>query len=371
MPTPIRRRFAVDTELLDKVATVDTLNRVALITTNDIFSGARYSLVTPDDWKSKVSFTSFPEEYNWLDAHFGQDGGSPADAYVVYWNKAATGEAAETVGDAYEDAKRRGVSAYVLEYVGKNAASKADQLAISNYVESSEQKMEAILLTNDPQAILDSGDNPTDAGYQARTASLNRTTFIYHPAGLDAAGGSYDSQRPDAASAGKMIWRDAGAEQWDYHALSKVSDSNLTAGQQEILRAKGYNFVETFANTTFTHLFPGRTVTDREIRIQWGADWFDNNLQTSLANFAFRAGLMAFDYETFNAVEALVRSWLDRALRRRIILEGYTVNMPDPDTFTASERASGKAVLNNIYRATLNSAIDDWTVTGQWVIGGE
>lgn len=369
MTTPLRRRFSVNTELLDKVATVDTLNRVALITTNDIFSGARYSLVTPDDWRDQVSFTSFPEEYNWLDSHFGQDGSSPADAYIVYWNKAATGDNAETAAKAMDDAIAKGASWYVPEYIGKNAAAIPDQIAIAQYVESSEQKMQAIFLTNDASALNDSGS--TDLALRLKTLGLNRSTVIWQPTGNDVAGNSYDSQRADAAIAGAMIWRDAGKDQWDYHTLSKVSDSNLTDGQQVILRAKGYNFIETFTNTTFTHMYKGRTVTGREIRIQWGADWFDNNLQVSLANFAFRAGLMAFDYETFNAVEALVRSWLERARVRRIILEDYTVTMPDPDSFTASQRASGTATLNNIYRATLNSAIDDWTITGQWVIGGE
>lgn len=369
MTTPIKRRFSVETELLDKVATVDTLNRVGLITTNDIFSGARYALVTPDDWKDQVSFTSFPEEYNWLTAHFGQDGGSPADAYVIYWDKAATGDDAETVAQAIDDAISKGVGVYQLQFIGKNASAITDQLAIAAYVQSAQQNMQAMFLTNDATALGDAGTS--DLGYRARLLSLERTAAIYHPTGLDAAGNSYDAQRPDAAIAGKMIWRDAGADQWDYHALTLVSDSNLTAGQQTILRAKGYNFVETFTNTTFTHLYKGRLVTDREIRIQWGADWFDNNAMASLANFAFRTDLMAFDYETFNAVEAILRGWLERARVRRIILDDYTVTMPDPDSFSASQRASGTATLNNIYRATLNSAIDDWTVTGQWVIGGQ
>jgi len=369
MTTPIKRRFSVETELLDKVATVDTLNRVALITTNDIFSGARYSLVTPDDWQDQVSFTSFPEEYNWLTAHFGQDGGAPADAYIVYWDKAATGDDAETVAAALNDAISKGVSWYQLQYIGKLAADVNDQIAIAQYIQSAEQNMQGLFLTTDATALVDSG--ATDFGYRARLLSLERSAAIYHPTGLDAAGNSYDTQRPDAAIGGKMIWRDPGADQWDYHALTLVSDSNLTAGQQTILRAKGYNFIETFTNTTFTHMYKGRLVTDREIRIQWGADWFDNNVMASLANFAFRTDLMAFDYETFNAVEAILRAWLGRANTRRIILDDYTVTMPDPDSFSASERASGTATMNNIYRATLNSAIDDWTITGQWVIGGQ
>jgi hypothetical protein len=90
MPTPIRRRFAVDTLLQDKVATVDVLNRAGFITTNDLFSGERYRILTPDSYADEVNAVTHPVEFKWLQTHFSQEGGAPADVAVIYWNKTAS-----------------------------------------------------------------------------------------------------------------------------------------------------------------------------------------------------------------------------------------------------------------------------------------
>ena len=483
MTTPLRRRFQVDTELLDKVAPVDTLNRAALLTTSAVTGGQRYLYLTPDDYTTQVNSATFPKEFAWLQAHFGQDGGAPADCYIINWNKtpaAATAgrltsgvldsnaqqmsnfnaitagtlniqtnttmrnltdidlsgaanlaavataisskltggtvawdgangrfvitssttgtsstvtlgtetplsglmklassaggystpglaSTAETMEEAIDDAISLGVNWYVIEFIGDTAGDIADQLALAQVNESFENKTQCILKTSDPNAIL--ANATSDIGYQARAISLERTSVIYHPAGTNVVP-NMTLQRPDAAIAGKLLWTDAGARQWDYQALTLVSDSALTDAQQVILRNKGYNFIETFTNTTFTHMYPGRTCTDREIRVQWGADWFDNNLQASLASFAFRTPLMAFDEETFTAVESLIREWLERAVDRRVILDDYTVALPDPDSIPAAVRKSGIATFNDVYQATINSAIDGWTIRGNWSIGG-
>ena len=488
MPTPIRRRFAVDTLLNDKVATVDVLNRAGLVTTNDLFSGERYRLLTPDSYTDEVDSVTFPVEYKWLKDHFSQDGGAPADVAVIYWNKtgtttpatagtltggglssgeqslanftsindgaltlsidgtskdvtavdltgatsmaevaaalqakltpdataswaAGTGQfiitsattgttstvtapaatelssamklttaagavpaagSASVTGEAFPDAMSdfyaHGGNAYLYEFIGSDAAAIPDQLTIAAWVQSTpENKCQALFLTTDPNAK--SNTATSDLGYQLRNTGMERSSVIHHPTGT-VAGVNLTGQRPDAAVAGRILWTDAGAQQWDYKQLTTLSDSGFTPTEQGNLRAKGYNFIETFANTTFTHMYPGRTVTDREIRIQWGADWMDNNLQASLANYAFRTPLMAFDEETFTDVEALIREWLERAVDRRVILDDYTVSLPDPDSIPASVRKSGIATFNDVYQATLNSAIDGWVVRGTWSIGG-
>jgi len=118
-------------------------------------------------------------------------------------------------------------------------------------------------------------------------------------------------------------------------------------------------------------VFPGRLCTDREIRIQWGADWHDANVQASLANYAFRTPLMAFDQDTFADVEAILYFWGGEAEKRRIIKPGsFVVTLPDPDSVPASVRASGIANFNNVYEAELNSAIDSWRLQGSWKVGG-
>jgi hypothetical protein len=174
-----------------------------------------------------------------------------------------------------------------------------------------------------------------------------------------------------------MSATEEGSAQWDWHALVGVSDSNLTAAQQDVLgkfgTGKGYNFIEQMKNTTFIHMFRGRTVTDREIRIQWGADWHDVSVETGFANYAFQNDLMAFDDETFADAESIVYQWRDQALARRIIVNTAAnpavVKFPDPDTIDASTRASGVATLSDVYDYKLNSAIDEWNITGNWSLG--
>lgn len=355
MPTPIRRRFKVDTLLLDSTAPVAVLDVPALITTNDIFSGDTWRELAEDEWSTAISQATYPVEYKWMQTLFGQ-ALTPSKAIIIYWDD--TG--ADTVEDALDAAVADGAAWYTLSYFEGAAADVTILQDIAEYNQSFAEKTQAMLFSTDVNAL--SAAAETDIGFLLREASIDRTSVFYHPL-------AQVTERPDAAVLGRMMPTNAGEEQWDYKALSFVSDSGLTSAQQATLRAKGYNFVETFNNTTFTHVYPGRTCTDREIRTQWGADWFDANVQSSLANYAFRTPLMAFDDDTFNDVEGLIKVWLESALTRRIITE-YSVDLPDPETIPAATRATGIATFNNVYTATLNSAIDGWVVSGNWTIGG-
>ena len=367
MPTPLRRRFRVDTLLLDKTAPIAVLDVAALITKSDgLFTGgARWISVAEDDFSETVPVATYPVENAWLSAYFGQ-ALKPETALLILWDHDAVG--GETVEEALDLAVAQNAAWYQLHYVGNAAADIATQLDIAQYNQSFEEKTQTLLLTNDANAI----DNlaTSDIGYQCRNTALERTAIIYHPTGT-VNGINVTDQRPDGAAAGRMLSTDEGAEQWDWKALSLVSDSGLSASQQNALRAKGYNFIEQIKNTTFIHLFPGRLCTDREIRIQWGADWFDVNVQASLANYAFRTPLMAFDQDTFADVEAILRDWGQRAEDRRLIKDGsFVVTLPDPDSIPASTRSSGIANFNNVYTAELNSAIDQWRIQGTWKVGG-
>lgn len=362
MTTPIRRRFKVDTLLLDQTAPVPVLDVPALITTNDLFTGDRWTELAEDEWSEAVSSTSFPVEHAWLTALFGQSL-KPNKALIIFWDK--LGDPAEALATALDDAVNTGAAWYQLHYIGHAAAALADQLLIAQYNQSFEEKTQCMLLSTDVANLTAS----TGIAYQCLALTLNRTSVIYHPTGT-VLGVDMTNQRPDAAISGRMLPTDEGAEQWDYKALSLVSDSNLTSAQQNLLRANGANFVERFKNTSFTHVFPGRTCTGREIRTQWGADWYDTNAQASLANYAFRTPLMAFDNDTFTDVEGILRDWSDRAVARRIIQDDYVINLPDPDTVPASVRATGIAQFNNVYTATLISAVDQWQIQGTWSIGG-
>jgi hypothetical protein len=367
MPTPIRRRFSVQTVLKDKAATGQTLDQVMLVTTTILPSTNRYEFVSLDDW-SETLIAGTPE-YEFAQTFFSQEL-KPETLLLVYWDKAG---AVETLEDALDDSIALGAAWYFQCYLGVADTDATDQVALSNYGASFEDRVKTVLMTQDTEAL-----NPvsvTDVGYLCRSTTQDRTTCIYHPASVTLVGGVVDlsDQRPDASVLGRMSTTEEGSSQWDYQPLIGVSDSNLSAAQQNVLAGKGYNFVETFKNTTFTHLFRGRTCTDREIRIQWGADWHDVSVEVGLANYAFQNDLMAFDDETFADVESILYDWKSRALNRRIIVDTTerpaTIQLPDPDTIDATTRASGVADFANVYQYYLNSAIDEWKITGNWRLG--
>jgi hypothetical protein len=371
MPTPIRRRFSVQTVLKDKAANGQTLDQVMLLTTNELPSTNRYEVVSLDDWSETL--TANTQEYEFAQTFFSQEL-KPETLMLVYWDKAG---AVETLEDALDDAVELGAAWYFQCYIGKSDTDVADQVALSNYGASFEDRVQTVLMTNDTEAL--NAVSVTDVGYLCRSTTQDRTTCIYHPQTVTLVGGTVNlvKERPDAALLGRMSTTEEGSSQWDYQPLIGVSDSNLTAAQQNVLAeqgtGKGYNFVETFKNTTFTHLFRGRTCTDRELRIQWGADWHDVSVEVSLANYAFQNDLMAFDDETFADVESILYAWKARALDRRIIVDTTerpaTIQLPDPDTIDATTRASGVADFADVYQYYLNSAIDEWKITGNWRLG--
>ena len=371
MPTPIRRRFNVQTLLQDKAATGQTLDQVMLLVNQATAVTTRYVTVSLDDFSETL--TDGTVEYKFAQTFFGQEL-KPETLTLVYRDIT---EAPETVADALDDAVALGGAWYFQCYIGNTDADIADQQALAAYGESFEDRLQTVLMTQDVEAY-NAGSN-ADIGALLRAISSNRASVIFHPATVTLVDGVKDisGERPDAAILGRMSMTQEGAEQFDWQALVGVSDSNLTAAQQNVLTdqgtGKGYNFVEQLKNTTFIHLFRGRTCTDREIRIQWGADWHDVSFETGLANYAFQNPLMAFDDETFADAESIAYQWRDQALERRIIVNTAerpaVIKFPDPDTIDASTRASGVATLNNVYDYYLNSAIDEWRITGNWRLG--
>lgn len=369
MPTPIQRRFNNQTLLLDTAATTPVLDVGALLTTENVFDKTvRWKSYGPDEWKTAITKVANPITYAWLESYFGQEL-KPSKAVVIRYDKTpTTGDA--NVGAALDDAVTKQAAFYAVCYSGTADTDVTDQKAVASWVNSSETKRQCVILTNDVKAY--DAVSTTDIAAQCKTATLSRTTCIYHPTGT-INGIVYTNERPDAAILGRMLptYPEIGGvfEQWDYKQISLASDSALTSQQQGDLVTKGYNFVEKFTNTSFTHLFKGRTCTGREIRVQWAADWFDANVIASLANYAFRTPLMAYDDITFADVEAIYRTWLDSAVQKRVLTE-YSITMPDPESIPASVRATGKCNISDLYVGTLNSAIDEWSNTGKWKIGG-
>lgn len=367
----VSERFGVQTNIQDEVAGIQSLSESVLITNNNLFTGDRYRRIGIDEYNSLVSEANFPVEHAWLRTHFSQEL-KPTYAGILYWN--ISGETPEAVSEVIQASIDMGIDRYVFHYAGVEASDVPRQQAIAAVVESMGDRGQFIAMTQDSNAI--ANGSSADIGSVVKGLTYNRTTVIYHPATVTrVVDGEIDSidtseERPDAAIWGRMAATDEGAGQFDFKILSAVNDANLSASVRTILRNKGYNWIEQIKRTPGPYLYPGRTVTGREIRIQWGADWFDINVQSNLATFALQNELMAFDDDTFTAVEGIIRDWGQRAIERRIILDDLVVDLPDPDTVPAVIRASGIADFKNVYSATLNSAIDGWKITGNWSTGG-
>ena len=163
MPTPIRRRFSVQTVLKDKAATGQTLDQVMLVITNILPSTNRYEFVSLDDW-SETLIAGTPE-YEFAQTFFSQEL-KPETLLLVYWDKAG---AVETLEDALDDAVALGAAWYFQCFLGVTDSDVTDQIALSNYGASFEDRVQTVLMTQDTEAL-----NPvsvTDVGYLCRSTT--------------------------------------------------------------------------------------------------------------------------------------------------------------------------------------------------------
>ena len=358
MSTPLQRRFSVKTLINDYTGSRQTLQTPALLTTVALPGAVRALKISVSTYANTLSDAAYENERNWFKKLFSQDL-RPREALLIHWDNTTT--STETIDDALDDAHDNGFHWYFISYIGADSTDKDNQKNLSKYVQASDERTICVLMTTDASAY--DATSTTDIGKVCRDENYNRTAVIYHKT---------KAERPDACIVGRMCTTAPGAEQWDYRALSAVKDGELDADKQSKVLAKGYNFIETFSGTTFTHMYKGRSCTGRELRILWGADWHDTGVESDIATFAFQEQLMAFDNETFAAVESILRDWLRRALSRRIVIDDEEhparISLPDPLSLPASTRTSGAVDLDNVYEYVLNSAIDNWTITGNWRI---
>ena len=214
MPTPIRRRFSVQTVLLDKAATGQTLDHVMLLVDQDTAPAVRFITVSLDDWSETL--TPATQEYEFAQTFFSQEL-KPETMTIVYRDVLAS---PETVAEALDDAIGLGAAWYFQCYVGvtDSASDIAAQQELAAYGESFEDRLQTILMTQDVDAY-DAGAS-TDIGSLLRSISSNRATVIFHPASTTSIENGAtvvkdtSKERPDAAILGRMSTTTEGAAQW-------------------------------------------------------------------------------------------------------------------------------------------------------------
>ena len=147
MPTPIRRRFSVQTVLKDKAAVGQTLDQVMLVTTDALAGAVRYIDVSLDDWSETL--TAATPEYEFAQTFFGQEL-KPSSLIIIHWDKAG---ATESMEQALDDAISLGAVWYFQTYIGVDDTIISDQVSLSDYGESFEDRVQTFVMTQDVEAL--------------------------------------------------------------------------------------------------------------------------------------------------------------------------------------------------------------------------
>jgi hypothetical protein len=187
------------------------------------------------------------------------------------------------------------------------------------------------------------------------------------------------SQWPDAALVGCVLPANEGTTEFAFETLSGVYESGkaaddspkaLTTSEISVLDGKNYNRVANVGGNIFTS--KGFCASGVEARVILGRDWVDARIVEDVFTRKLQNTVSGFENDYLAQIEDVVRYYLAEALERKIITDTparpITVNFPDADDFSQSERASHTMTLSNIYTAYLYSSAVTVAITGTLVI---
>jgi len=288
----------------------------------------------------------------------------PASAYQVAGLDAETPAAALAAISAIDD------DYYYICYRGANGtgtSATSEQTALSTAVQS----MDKLLVLHSSDVGCVSAVSTSDIAYVVDAAKDSRTAVIYS---------AHTANFPDARVQGCVIPADEGTTSWAWQVLSGANESGLagdgvtalglTTTQRTALKNKNCNWIESAGGSTY--MYNGVTANGNEIRVMLGRDWFVNGITGEIFTDMLNSPLNAFDNSTLAKFEGIVRTWLDAALARRIIIDTedrpITIDFPDADDFTTAQRASHTMTLSDVFVAYLNSAVNDVAITGTFTI---
>lgn len=270
---------------------------------------------------------------------------------------AVDGMDAETLLAAMQAVEAIDPDWYIIGTVGGSTVQKVALSAAINAM----RKM-AILVESSTDAY--GAATETDLGFQVAALAHGRTVTMYDETA---------SEYPDAALMGTMLPRREGVEDWAWQRLRNVtasSASGLTPAQKAVLKTKKYAWLETVAGITYC---PSVFVSSgTEARIVRGADWFNVGITTDIFNAHINSELFAFDAQTIGIIVGIVTRYCTEAIARRIGVDTaarpLVINAPDPDDYTATERASHEMTMVNLFTLHLNSAVHDIVIDGTWTL---
>lgn len=274
---------------------------------------------------------------------------------------------AETITAAIDAIEAKDTTGYfVTAKFSDVKATKEAQIALFCAKIESMTKL-GIFLTDDV-LCLDSADT-TNIIYTMAALGYKRTLGLY-----------YESIAlrptifPDAAALGAVISAAEGTVKFGQEALVGVGVSgyvdSLSNSETDAVIGHGGNVIELVGGVTY--LFNGLTLGGEEMRIMMGRDWFVTRIGEDIFNYTIQQPITAFDNETLTAIAGFITERGTMAITRRILVDTverpFTVNMPDEDDFTQAERASHVMTTKDVFQAYLNSAVNEYVLTGTWTI---
>lgn len=211
---------------------------------------------------------------------------------------------------------------------------------------------------NDKMAILNSADTAVidgtagNVGEDLALSNFNNTSAFYSGDMSGWAG---------AALMGRQFSQDPGTSNYEYQQLSGPQPDALSATEQG--NATGNNVTVYVLNKGLSHTFNGRAASGRELRITRGIAWLKARLEEAIIAAKINNEIVLYDNSGFDILESEVRGVLALANRRRLILDNFTVTMPDPRLASQAEKAAG--LVDAIeFTAVFPSAVSKTIING-------
>ena len=252
----------------------------------------------------------------------------------------------------------------------ERGADIAEQVAGSTAV----QALDKMIIYRISDANAKSAAQTSDTPYQVEALAHAQTVNMYteHTVALGAAA----DQNPDAAVCGQILQFPEGSASWGENKLSSVSESGLasngttviplTATERSALKGKKCDFLINPAGTTT--LSEGLTAGSNEARIIQGKMYIAYNISLEIYGYKLAQPVLTYSQEDLDAIEGIVKRWLDVAVARRMIEADYVVTMPLASSFTSVQKATGTMTLSDISNDTIDTAVRDLTISFNWIV---
>ena len=252
------------------------------------------------------------------------------------------------------------------EVMAERSLTTDQQVALATSVNSLKKQCTLVYNATDAKA----SGTATDLGSRVQALALSRVMSIYT---------EHADEWPEAANNGCVLPAVEGTTEFAMEALSGVQESGLagdgtskalTPTEISAIETKGYSRVANVGGTIFcTGGFNANRV---EHRIMLGKDWYEARIQEGVFTILIQNALSAFDNPTLAQFEDVTKVYSTEGISRGILVDTparpFTVDFPDADDFTQSQRATHDMELNQVFYGFLNSSVVTVAITGTWTI---